>query len=45
MPIAVEFDGVDFAYQHGQPVLNRLEIDISRGYVGSRTIRSRIVGD
>ena len=35
--------------QHGQPVQNRLEIDVSsnsaRGYVGSRPIRSRIVRD
>ena len=31
MPIAVEFDGVDFAYQHGQPVLQDVNLEIDAG--------------
>jgi zinc transport system ATP-binding protein len=31
MPVAVEFDGVDFAYQHGHPVLGGVDLEIEAG--------------
>jgi zinc transport system ATP-binding protein len=31
MPLAVEFDGVDFAYVHGQPVLRDVDLRVSPG--------------
>ena len=31
MPLAVEFAGVDFAYQHGQPVLRNVSLRIEAG--------------
>ncbi|MGB2874552.1 MAG: metal ABC transporter ATP-binding protein [Gaiellaceae bacterium] len=31
MPLAVEFDGVDFAYLHGQPVLRGIDLGIAAG--------------
>ena len=31
MPLAVEFDGVDFAYEHGQPVLRDISLGLAAG--------------
>ena len=31
MPLALEFAGVDFAYQHGPPVLRELDLEVSAG--------------
>jgi zinc transport system ATP-binding protein len=31
MPVAVEFDAVDFAYQHGHPVLQDVNLEIEAG--------------